>query len=726
MSLNENRKKIIVTVGPSSYSESVIRKMDEAGVDIFRINISHTKIADLPGIIEDLMSWTSKTVCLDTEGAQLRTGEIEGGGIEVTSNEVINFVRRDFDGGIPLSLDEAFSLLKPGDILKIDFNNVVVQVLETGNIIKARVLSGGEVKSNKGIAIDRDVEFPPFTEKDVKAFGIAKMFKLDTFALSFTSSGDTVEAMRRFFPYDVNVISKVESRIGLEHIKSICEKADAILIDRGDLSRDIPLERIITAQKYIIKTASEAKRDVYVATNLMESMIANSKPTRAEIHDIIATLESGASGLVLAAETAIGCYPVECVRVMKRVMDDNSESGGVIDMECLFTPPADRLVEPHGGKLVQQHFLGDSLPLDKLPFLDVDDEVVSDVVQICEGTYSPLTSFMNVRTLKSVLYEYKLPIGVPWTLPVIMQIDRRTAGLIPHNGELILRYCGEIFAVLNIDGVEKVSNMNEIAKEWFGTLDLSHPGVSKFFAKGEYIVSAKPFLIKRPLSEFTSSYELLPRQTRSLFNEYGWHKVVGFHTRNVPHRGHEYIQHKALEMSNSDAIFISPVVGKKKKGDFSAYAIIRCYEELIKLGVYEPYGALLGTFNTYSRYSGPREAVFTAICRKNYGCSSFIVGRDHTGVGNFYEPDASLKIFDKVDIGIDIYGFDTVYYCSKCGSYASECRHDISFRKNLSGTFVRRSLENGISISSYLMRDELFCILRGMYKDNKAGLFICR
>ena len=139
-----------------------------------------------------------------------------------------------------------------------------------------------------------------------------------------------------------------------------------------------------------------------------------------------------------------------------------------------------------------------------------------------------------------------------------------------------------------------------------------------------------------------------------VFDHNGWHNIIGFHTRNVPHVGHEYIQINALRKINADAIFISPVIGEKKIGDFLADPILKCYELLIKEGVYNPYGAIIGSFNTHSRYSGPREAVFTALCRQNFGCNYFIVGRDHTGVGNYYDPNASIKLFDKLELNIKI------------------------------------------------------------------------
>ena len=164
-----------------------------------------------------------------------------------------------------------------------------------------------------------------------------------------------------------------------------------------------------------------------------------------------------------------------------------------------------------------------------------------------------------------------------------------------------------------------------------------------------------------------NKYELTPLQSRFVFDHNGWHNIVGFHTRNVPHSGHEYIQLASLKKINADAIFISPVTGEKKVGDFLADPIIQCYDLLIKELAYYPYGAIIGSFNTHSRFSGPREAIFTALCRQNFGCNYFIVGRDHTGVGNYYDPNASIRLFDKLDLDIKILSFYPVVYKSGYG-----------------------------------------------------------
>ncbi len=725
-------RKIIVTVGPSSFNADTIRKMDESGVDIFRINLSHTSTENVEKTVLELKQWTDKEICLDTEGAQLRTGQLKEEAIKLGYNQIVEFVPEGCTlkpEQIPLSATNICNILAAGDLLKIDFNSLIVQVIGINEgIVLGRVLEGGLVKSNKGISVDRDIDLVAFTQKDMHAFEIAKKLNLTTIALSFASCGEDIDKLRSFFDYKICVISKIESRKSLEHLETISRKTDMLLIDRGDLSRDVPLERIISAQRYIFKKANELSAPVYVATNLMENMITNSKPTRAEIHDVVSTLDSGAAGLVLAAETAIGKYPVECVRMIKRIIDDQKFlSNEIEDIEQLFTLPSDRIIPPHGGSLVQQHCLDfDSRDTVHMAQLEVNDEILSDIVHICEGTYSPLRGFMNLDEMHSVLNDNKLTSGIVWTLPVLLQLKKEQLKTIPDKGSVALMHSSdkECFAILEIESIEKIASMEKTAKKWFGTADTTHPGVKLFYDGGEYLVSGKPYLIKRPWGGGNLCYELTPRQTRDIFNELGCHKVVGFHTRNVIHRGHEYIQRKALKLIGADAIFISPVVGKKKTMDFKGHAIIKCYEEMIRKDHYSPFKALIGTFNTYSRYSGPREAVFTAICRKNYGCSCFIVGLDHTETGNNYSPDASTKIFDEVDTGMEILCFDTAFFCKKCSEVVTKCKHDSDYYKSLDGTEIRKALLKGEDIPEYLMRKDISNVLKSLYEKEKLTVLV--
>ena len=326
-------------------------------------------------------------------------------------------------------------------MLKIDFNNVIVQVtrMDDGRVY-GRVLEGGVVGSNKGISCDRELDLSPFTLKDLSAFKIGRRFGIKTYALSFTSSGEDVVGLRDFFNDRINVISKIESIAGLANLEDICHKSDAILVDRGDLSRDVALEKIAFAQHFIQENAMKCDTPVYVATNLLESMITNFKPTRAEIHDIVSTLFFGANGLVLAAETAIGKYPIETVRLVRRVIEEfeNQETLSSVDLDYLCSSTTQRLVEPHGGKLIQQHLWGfDKTRLTDMPALDVDDQALSDILQIAEGVFSPVSGFMGIEELGSVLDNYKLLCGVPWTLPILFQINKEESSRLPKMDKLL-------------------------------------------------------------------------------------------------------------------------------------------------------------------------------------------------------------------------------------------------------------------------------------------------
>ena len=548
---------------------------------------------------------------------------------------------------------------------------------------------------------------------------LSNKLKLDTFYLSFCSSGDDVKEMRNRFNYKIKVISKVESRKGLYNIESICKESDAILIDRGDLSRDVSLEKIPFAQKYILDKGKSFNTPVFVATNLMENMINNSKPTRAEVNDIRSTLNDGADGLVLAAETAIGNYPVECVRIMSRIINEVNNQKKSLSLDNLFNLPSDRVITPHGKILIQQ-YTDESINDDFT--LIVDNNIMMDATNIANGTYSPISSFMDIENIKSVLVENKIN-DFLWTLPIIIQIDEKTVSELPHSGNCYLQKIGDKqpFCLLKNIKIERLNKKLDIAKKWFGTDDSKHPGVNNFMLNGNHILSGQPFILNNYNNKLP--FNLTPKQTRDVFDHNGWHNIIGFHTRNICHKGHEYIQLKALEEFNADAIFITPVTGKKKKGDFTSDILLTTYNELIKSGVYNPFGVLLNSFNTHSRYSGPREAIFTAICRKNYGCSHFIVGRDHTGVGNYYNSNASQRIFAEFDTGINIIMMDEIIYDLNKDSYIVNKGDPNNNFKKLSGSIVRDLLNSKKQIPSYLMRPIISDILKIKIKENPDLVF---
>ncbi len=348
-----------------------------------------------------------------------------------------------------------------------------------------------------------------------------------------------------------------------------------------------------------------------------------------------------------------------------------------------------------------------------------------DTYQIANGTFSPVSGFMNIEEVNSIINENKIW-GNTWTLPILFQADNDLIQSIPKKGSIYLKKKGENkpFAILNIHNIEKFGKKTEIARLWFGTEDNQHPGVAKLMQGGDYIISGQPFVLNDYNHAEKNKYELTPSQTRYIFDHNGWHNIIGFHTRNVPHKGHEFIQKKALQNTNADAIFISPVIGIKKSGDFLADPIIECYNSLIKDGIYEPFGALIGAFNTHSRFSGPREAVFTALCRQNYGCNYFIVGRDHTGIGNYYEPNASLKYFDTLEMDINILSFNSIYFQKGKGHIEDVNQLEKGDKiESISGSDIRERIMNDKEIPDYLMRSSIVKILKDWKNKNPSTLF---
>ena len=315
--------KILATIGPSSLNKSVISKLDKSGIELFRINLSHTKIEDLRSVIENIQKWSSVPVCLDSEGAQIRNQDMESEAVFFKKGEEVkihkNFIKGD-SGNISLAPDNVYKQLKDGDIIYIDFHSVALKIFKLGEDTHiAKVINPGKVGSNKAVNIDRDIKLSPVTKKDIKAFEIGKSMGINNYSLSFTNTAEDVRTVRDIIGKS-NLISKIESIKGVLNLAEILPLVDNILIDRGDLSREVDIEKIPFIQRRIIAHARSKNTPVYVATNLLESMIHCHMPTRAEVNDIASTLLMGADGLVLAAETAVGKYPVQTVEVVNAVI----------------------------------------------------------------------------------------------------------------------------------------------------------------------------------------------------------------------------------------------------------------------------------------------------------------------------------------------------------------------------------------------------------------------
>ena len=705
--LTAKNKKILCTLGPASFDVQIIKRLENLGVNLFRINLSHTKLKDLPNLIRHIQNSSAVPICLDTEGAQIRTGDFSTPDIYFHENTLI-YARKNSVPGNSLNFNfaprEVVSKIEIGDFVSIDFNSVLAQVIgRENNDVIMRVLNGGPVGRNKAVTIEREIELPALTHKDINAIKVGKNFGISHFALSFANSHTDVELLRNLAGENAFIISKIESLSGLMDLENISKKSDAILIDRGDLSRQVPLELIPNTQKNIIKIGKTCKKEVFVATNLLESMVSNAVPTRAEVNDIYNTLLDGADGLVLAAETAIGDYPVECASMVVKIMRHFQKPPRANN---LFFPmePISLLNPPHGGKLVNQYANDDEkCEAEKLRHITISETALLDCEQIAHGTYSPIKGFMEQKTLNSVLNDYCLLDGTVWTMPILLQVSEQDFNASKVNEKVALKgKDGVLYAILKISELFRV-DLADLARRWFASESQLHPGIASLYHQGEFVLAGEVKLIKR-LPSFNRCYELTPAHTRFIFARKGWSEVIGFHTRNPVHRGHEYIQKQALKDTGADGLYVNPVVGPKKAGDFQHAYIMKSYQTMLDFGIYPQGKVVLGAFATYSRYGGPREAVFTALCRKNMGCSYFIIGRDHTGVADIYTEDANMKLFECLgDLGIKPLFFPSIGFNPKTDTY--EALNIKSGCLPIDGTSIRDALREDIKVEDWKMRE---------------------
>ena len=355
---------------------------------------------------------------------------------------------------------------------------------------------------------------------------------------------------------------------------------------------------------------------------------------------------------------------------------------------------------PHGGKLVNRV---DKVETEELEKIWVGDSLAKDVENLAYGVFSPLEGFLCKDDYDNVLLNKRLANDIPWTIPILLDVNGEEMGS-KEGDELLLQNKNGLMAVLKIEEIYGYDK-KELAKEVFGTVEKEHPGVKKVYEMKDFLIGGDITLINPSRKPF-GNYLLKPMETRILFKEKGWKDVVAFQTRNPPHLGHEYVQKTALTFV--DGIFINPIIGEKKEGDFLDEVILDAYEALIK-NYYLKDRAVMSVLATEMRYAGPREAIFHAIMRKNFGCTHFIIGRDHAGVGNYYSPYAAHDIFDEFpDLGIIPLFFKSFFFCKKCGGVVNEkiCPHGERQRINFSGTRIREMLRNG-KVPREMMRKEV-------------------
>jgi len=360
-------------------------------------------------------------------------------------------------------------------------------------------------------------------------------------------------------------------------------------------------------------------------------------------------------------------------------------------------------IEPHGGVLVNriaEESEKESLKskVGRMEQIHLNPREISDLEMIAIGAFSPLSGFMGKEDYLNTLDFMRLAHGSPWTIPVTLSVTRKEAEKLKEGEDIaLLDQQGNILGCLHLDekyGFDKEREAEQVLR----TTDEAHPGVKYLKKMGDVLLGGKITVIERPKQgALFERFRLDPKETRVLFNLKGWKRIVAFQTRNPIHRAHEYIQKCALE--TVDGLLIHPLVGETKGDDIPADVRMKCYEVLLK-SYYPKNRTVLSIFPAAMRYAGPREAIFHAIARKNYGCTHFIVGRDHAGVGNYYGTYDAHYIFDEFDreeLGITPMFFDHTFYCRSCSGMASTktCPHDSSHHVSLSGTAVRTMLSRG-------------------------------
>ena len=372
----------------------------------------------------------------------------------------------------------------------------------------------------------------------------------------------------------------------------------------------------------------------------------------------------------------------------------------------------ERLIRPHGGTLVDR--LGERPDgVDTIERVTLTSRELSDLDMLAVGALSPLEGFMAREDYDRVVEEMHLATGLPWALPVCLAVEAAPKG----DRVALADEGGRLLAVLDVEEAYSYDKDRE-AERCFRTTDTEHPGVARLYAQHPLYLAGRVTVFDRVPPVFPE-LALDPAETRGAFAERDWKRVVGFQTRNPIHRAHEYLTKVALE--TVDGLLIHPLVGETKSDDVPAATRVECYRVLVD-NYYPADRVVVSAFPAAMRYAGPREAIWHAICRKNYGCSHFIVGRDHAGVGSYYGTYDAQLIFDEFEpheLDIEPMFFEHSFWCKVCGSMASAktCPHEGEDHVFLSGTKVREMLGNGELPPVEFSRPEVAEVLIAAYRD---------
>ncbi len=375
------------------------------------------------------------------------------------------------------------------------------------------------------------------------------------------------------------------------------------------------------------------------------------------------------------------------------------------------------LIAPHGDELIINLASEDEqrelqAQAQSFPRVVIGSRQLADLEQLANGAYSPLQGFLTRDDYLSVVDSMHLSNGLPWSIPITLAVSSEQAQSLTEGERVALvDQDGELNAILTLTEKYPYDKQRE-ARQVYRTEDEAHPGVKVLYQQGDILLGGPVRVLKLQNQTF-AQYRYTPTQSRHLFAQRGWKRVVGFQTRNPVHRAHEYIQKCALE--TVDGLYLHPLIGDTKSDDIPADVRMRCYEVLLE-NYYPADRAILGVLPASMRYAGPREAIFHALMRKNYGCSHFIVGRDHAGVGNYYGSYDAQHIFSEFtpgELGIIPLFFDNTFYCRACEAMASSktCPHSEEQHVSLSGTRVRQLLREGTLPPREFSRPEVAKIL---------------